>query len=414
MFALIDCSSFYASCERLFRPELQNKPVIILSNNDGCAIARSQEAKDLGIKMGDVFYKIEKLIKENNVHVFSSNYTLYADMSARVMNNIARFTPDVEVYSIDECFIQLTGFDDLEEYGYLIRNTVIRNTGIPVSIGLAPSKTLAKIANKLAKKSSGVFLLDTPEKITAALEAFPLNDVWGIGSQYYKKLHSHGLEFAGQLRQMPMEWVRTNMTIQGVRMWDELWGRPRIAFGVYRERKKGICCSKSFGKLTGDLNEITEATANYASRVAEKLRQDKSCATLLSVRLITNQFRPDLPQYFKGITVQLRHPANNTSDIVKAAIKALNLVYHPGYKFIKVEVLVTGIIPQSEVQLDLFNNWDGVRQDKISKLMDKLNMHYGRGTLRLATEGYKKAWNMRQNFLSPDYTTDWDDILTVK
>jgi DNA polymerase V len=413
MYALIDCNNFYTSCERLFRPELQNKPVIILSNNDGCAIARSQEAKDLGIKMGDVYYKIEKLIKENDVRVFSSNYTLYADMSARVMNNIARFTPDVEVYSIDECFIRLNGFDNLEAYGHIIRNTVIQHTGIPVSIGMAPTKTLAKLANKLAKKNSGVWLLDTPEKITTALETFPLNDVWGIGSQYYKKLRSQGLEFAGQLRQMPLEWVRSNMTIQGVRMWDELWGRPRIAFGVYRERKKGICCSRSFGKLTGDLNEITEATANYASRVAEKLRHDKSCATLLSVRLMTNRFRGDLPQYFKGITLQLRHPANNSSELVKAAIKALNLVYQPGYKFIKVEVLVTGIIPQSEVQLDLFNHWDGVRQDKVSKLMDRLNNHFGRGTLRLATEGYKKAWNMRQNFLSPDYTTDWDDILKV-
>jgi len=197
-------------------------------------------------------------------------------------------------------------------------------------------------------------------------------------------------------------------------MWDELWGRPRIAFGVHRERKKGICSSKSFGKLTEDLNELTEAAANYDSRLAEKLRHDKSCATLLSVRLITNRFRADLPQYFKGITLQLRHPANNTVDIVKAAVKALTLIYKPGYKFIKVEVLVTGIIPQSEVQLDLFNDWDGVRKDKVSKVMDKLNMHFGKGTLCLGTEGFKKAWNMRQNFLSPDYTTDWDDIIKVQ
>lgn len=413
MYGLVDCNNFYASCERLFRPELQNKPVIILSNNDGCAIARSQEAKDLGIPMGAPFYQIEKLIKENDVRVFSSNYTLYADMSARVMNNIARFTPDVEVYSIDECFIRLTGFSNAEEYGHLIRDTVIRNTGIPVSIGLAPTKTLAKLANKLAKKSSGVSMLDTPEKITAALANYPLNDVWGIGSQYHKKLLGHGLQYAGQLREMPLEWVRTHLTIQGVRMWDELWGRPRLAFGVFRERKKGICCSRSFGKVTNDLTRLSEATANYASRVAEKLRHDKSCATLLSVRLMTNRFREDLPQYFKGITVQLRHPANNTTDIVKAAIKALLLVYLPGYQFIKVEVMVTGIIPQSEVQLDLFNNWDGIRQDKVSKLMDKLNQHYGRGTLRLAAEGYQKAWTMRQDHLSPDYTTDWDDILKV-
>lgn len=222
MYALVDCNNFYASCERVFRPELREKPIVILSNNDGCAIARSQEAKDLGIKMGDVFYKIEKLIKENDVQVFSSNYTLYADMSARVMNNIARFTPDVEVYSIDECFLKLFGFTNLEEYGRTIREAVIQNTGIPISIGLAPSKTLAKMANKLAKKGCGVCLLDTPEKIRAALETFPLKDVWGIGSQYSKKLFSEGIEFAGQVREMPMEWIRTNMTIQGVRMWDEL------------------------------------------------------------------------------------------------------------------------------------------------------------------------------------------------
>ena len=413
MYGLVDCNNFYASCERLFRPELQHKPVVILSNNDGCAIARSQEAKDLGIKMGEPFYQIDKLVRDNNVAVFSSNYTLYADMSARVMNNIARFTPDMEVYSIDECFIRLTGFNNLEEYGHEIRNAVLQNTGIPVSLGLAPSKTLAKIANKLAKKSSGVCLLDTPEKVLAALERFPLNDVWGIGGQYYKKLLSHGIEFAGQLRQMPMEWIRTNMTIQGVRMWDELWGRPRFAFGVFRERKKGICCSKSFGRLTEDINELAEATSSYASRVAEKLRHDKSCATLLSVRLITNRFRADLPQYFKGVTVRLSQPTNNTSDIVKAAIRALHMAYQPGYKFIKVEVLVTGIIPQSEVQLDLFNSWDGIRQDKVSQVIDKLNLHFGRGTLRLGTEGFEKKWKMRQNFLSPGYTTDWRDIVKV-
>ncbi|WP_026899430.1 Y-family DNA polymerase [Daejeonella oryzae] len=413
MYALIDCNNFYASCERVFRPALRTKPVIILSNNDGCAIARSQEAKDLGIKMGTPFYQMETLIKEHEVSVFSSNYTLYADMSARVMNNIARFTPDVEVYSIDECFIKLNGMNDLETYAGKIRETVIRNTGIPISIGIAPSKTLAKIANKLAKKGSGIFILDTPERITEALQTFPLKDVWGIGAQYHKKLLNQGIEFAEQLRQMPMEWVRTNMTIQGVRMWDELWGRARIPFGAYPERKKGICCSRSFGKLSGDLSEISEAACSYASRVAEKLRNDKSCATLISVRLITNQYRTDLPQYFEGITIPLNHPSSNTPEIVKAAIKALKLIYKPGYKFLKVEILVTGIIPENEVQLNLFSTFDGTRQNQVSELMDKLNKHYGSGTLRLATEGYKKAWAMRREHLSPSYTTRWNDILKV-
>ena len=413
MFALVDCNNFYASCERVFRPELRTKPIIILSNNDGCAIARSQEAKDLGIKMGVPYYQVEDLIKKHHISVFSSNYTLYADMSARVMNNIARFTPDVEVYSIDECFIKLTGISDLQNYATLLRQTVIQNTGIPVSIGLAPNKTLAKIANKLAKKRTGVCLLDTQEKITAALETFPLKDVWGIGNQYYKKLLSQGIEFAGQLRQMPIEWIRTNMTIQGVRMWDELWGHVRIPFGVYLERKKGICCSRSFGKLTDDLSQITEAVSNYASRVAEKLRKDKSCATLLSVRLFTNRFREDLPQYLKGITIPLAHPSSNTLEIVKAAIIGLNAIYRTGFKFIKVEVFVTGLIPESEVQLNLFNHFDGIRQDKLSHLMDKLNNHYGRGTLRLATEGFQKVWAMRREQLSPSYPTDWSDILKV-
>lgn len=275
MYALVDANNFYVSCERLFRPELKERPIIVLSNNDGCAISRSNEAKALGIKMGVPYFQIKDLVQQHQISIFSSNYTLYADISARIMNNLARFTPEVEVYSIDECFLGLKGLNNLPEYASRIRSTVIRNTGIPVSIGIAPTKTLAKLANKIAKKSlSGVCVLESDEQIDCAVKDFPIADLWGIGRAYQRKLELEYVTTAGQLRTMRESWVRKELTVQGLRLYHELWGRPCIPLKETLERKKGICTSRSFGKLTNGLDELIEATTAYASRLAEKLRAD--------------------------------------------------------------------------------------------------------------------------------------------
>ncbi len=415
MFALVDGNNFYVSCERLFRPELNQKPVIVLSNNDGCIISRSNEAKALGIKMGAPYFKVAELIKQHQVTVFSSNYTLYADLSARMMNNLARFTPEVEVYSIDECFLQFKGISDLDQYAKHIRESVIQNTGIPVSIGIAPTKTLAKLANKIAKKSiNGVCVLDTEEAINRATNSFPISDLWGIGRAYQMKLELENVYTAAQLRSQTQSWVKHNLTIQGLRMWHELWGRSCIPLKEVLERKQAICTSRSFGKSTNNLNELIEATTSYTSRLAEKLRADTSCATILTVQLLTNRFRKDLPQYNPAISLALSHPINNTPDLVKASVRGLKSIYDPRFQYSKVAVIVTGLIPEQEVQLNLFTEWNGPKNNQLSDLMDRLNQYYGSGTIRLASEGFQKRWSMKRENVSPNYTTQWDDILRVR
>ena len=413
MIALVDCNNFYASCERLFKPEYIGRPVVVLSNNDGCVIARSNEAKDLGIKMGAVFYMMEEEITKHNIVVFSSNYTLYGDMSARVMTNLARFSPDVEVYSIDECFLGLSGFPNLEAYAHEIRNAIIQNTGIPVSVGIAPSKTLAKLANKLCKRTGGVCVLDTDEKITEALQDYEVGDLWGIGRAYADKLNELGIFTAADLRNQPIGFVKDRLTIQGVRMWNELWGRSCIPLSDVVERKKGLCTSRAFSKMTSDYDVLVEATASYANRLSLKLRQDKSCATVLSIRLLTNRFKTEIQQFNPSISIPLTHPVNNTHDIVKAALAGLKTIYRKGYIFQKVEVMATGLIPETEVQLNMFSKWNGPLNDKLSKVMDQINKHYGTGTLRIAAEGKEQKWAMRRKFLSKAYTTKWADIIKV-
>lgn len=414
MFALVDGNNFYVSCERLFRPELNGRPVVVLSNNDGCIISRSNEAKALGIKMGVPYFKVKELIEQEKVAVFSSNYTLYADISARLMNNLARFTPDVEVYSIDECFLQFKGMEDLHTYAHYLREQVVQHTGIPVSVGLAPTKTLAKLANKIAKKSeSGVCVLDSEEAIDRATQHFPVADLWGIGRAYQIKLELEDIRTAAQLREKPEQWIKHKLTIQGVRLWHELWGRSCIPLKEVLERKQAICTSRSFGKLTNNLEELIEATTAYASRLAEKLRADTSCATVLTVQLLTNRFRKDLPQYNPAISLALNHPINNTPDLVKASVRGLKSIYDPRFQYSKVAVIATGLIPEQEVQLNLFTEWNGPKHNQVSELLDRINTYYGSGTLRLASEGFRKRWAMKRENVSPNYTTDWGDILRV-
>ncbi len=412
MYVLVDCNNFYASCHRLWMPQYRTSPVVVLSNNDGCVIARSNEAKALSIEMGAPYFKIEELVKEKNVIVFSSHYALYGNMSERVMNNLARFSPDVEVYSIDECFLKLEGFTEIESYLFKIRNTIIKNTGIPVSVGYAPTKTLAKLANKLAKKGKGVMMLDTEEKINEAVKNYPVGDVWGIGRQYAAKLISIRIDTAKKFRELPMEWVNKNMSIVGVRLWKELKGESCLHLKTHLNPKKAMCTSRSFGKLVESYSEMEQATASYAARLAMKLRKEKLCTNVISIRLLTNRFRTDLEQIYPCITIKLDHPANNTPDLIKAALLGLKKVFIKGYKFQKVEVTATCLIPETEVQLNIFSAYK-TENNEISKVLDNINQYYGKGTIKIASEGLIKKWDMRRNYLTPDYTNSWDDIIKV-
>lgn len=414
MFALCDCNNFYASAERLFKPELNNLPVVVLSNNDGCVIARSEEAKACGIKMGDPEFLVRDLIKKFNIQVFSSNYVLYGDMSERVMHNLSRWFPRLDVYSIDEAFGWLGGVADLESYVPKIRTSVIRNTGIPVSIGVAPTKTLAKLANKLAKKNNGVMVLDTPQKITEAISNFPVHDLWGIGRQYYKKLEELHIVTVKQLREMPEMWFKQHMTIMGQRMYNELWGRPAIPLDEIRETTKGITVSRSFRNYIEKPEILAEAVTLYASRLAEKLRAQQLRCKYLQVFLYTNKNREDHPQHFPTQTHTLQVASNNTSDLVWVAVKVAEGLFKEGIKYRKAGVIATGLVPESELQLNFFTEHDGGKKDTISAVLDKLNMAYGRGTLRMATEGFEKKWRLKHEYLSKGYTTRWSDIVQVK
>lgn len=387
---------------------------MVLSNNDGCVIARSNEAKNCGIRMGAPYFKIRHEIKKYDIAVFSSHYTLYGDISARVMTNLARFTPEVEVYSIDECFLGLSGVRNLSSYAKCIRETVIKNTGIPVSVGIAPTKVLAKVANKTSKKCNGVMVLETQEQIDAALADYPVEDLWGIGRQFSHKLIKDGIETAAQFRNLPMNWVQSNMTIVGLRIWRELWGHSCLPLRTVLDPKKGMCTSRAFGKLTSDYNELKEATASYAARLGTKLRREKLCATVVSVRLLTNKFGPEALSAFPAITIPLEHPVNNTIDLVKIALFGLKKIYLRGYLFQKVEVTATGLIPETEVQLNIFSEFKGKKHDQVSKIIDQLNSHYGTGTLKMAGEGINQKWTMKRQFLCPSYTTNWNDIIKVK
>lgn len=419
MFALVDCNNFYASCERIFRPDLEGKPVVVLSNNDGNVIARSQEAKDLGIKMGAPAFLMKEFIKAHNVNVFSSNYALYGDISARVMNTLTENSPGVEVYSIDESFIDLRGvqLDSLIDWAANLRFKVKRQTRIPISIGIAPTKTLAKLANKIAKKKKdiGVYMIDTEEERVSALLDFPIDDVWGIGGQYNKLLQSMNVKNAFDFTQLPEQWVYKRMTITGYRMQRELKGFPCHEMNAQREKKKAICTSRSFGNMTDNLLVIEEAAANYASKTSEKLRKQLSCAMVVTVFLETNPFRAELPQLYKNVSMKLPVPSNDTTVIVNAVLKVLRTIYEPGYKYKKVGVLVTGLIPEDQVQTNLFVQPNLEKLHAVSKVFDKLNLKFGKDSVRLAVQGTDdKKWKLRQEMLSPNYTTKWTDLPKVK
>lgn len=417
MYALVDCNNFYASCERVFKPQYKNTPIVVLSNNDGCVIARSNEAKKLGIKMGVPAYQIKDEVKKYGIQVFSSNYTLYGDMSSRVMTILSSFTPNIELYSIDEAFLDMRGFDQLPEYGKHIVDTVTRWTGIPVSMGVAPTKTLAKVANKFAKKYKaykGVCVIDTDGKRIKALQKTDIGDVWGIGRRSEKKLKAQGVNTAYDFTQLSRAWVRKNMTVTGERTWLELNGESCIDLELVRPEKKQICTSRSFGKNITDVEQMKEAVAYYASLCAEKLREQNSFACSLMVFIHTNNFREDLPQYFKNCIVQMPVPTNSTMEITKYALDALGKIFKSGFQYKKAGVIITEIAPNDGIQMSLFDNIDREKQSKLMQVVDNLNQGFTRNILNLAIQGTNKTWNLRRELLSPCYTTKLSDVIKLK
>lgn len=417
MFALVDCNNFYASCERVFKPELRNKPVVVLSNNDGCVIARSNEAKALGIPMGAPAFKFKDEFKKNNIQVFSSNYALYGDMSMRVMNTLSTFTPDIEVYSIDEAFLKFEGFElhDLPKIGKEIRRKTTKDTGIPISVGFAPTKALAKVANRIAKKfpdkTGNVYTIDSEEKRIKALKWLKIEDVWGIGRQHAKRLQKHNVKTAFDFTALPDDWVRKEMAIVGYRLKRELEGKPTLDLEE-KKNKKVIATTRSFEEMYEDFGNLQERVSTFASSCAEKLRKQDSCCNAITVFLHTNGFREDLPQYSRNIVLKTEYPINSNMDLVKYAVWGLKAIYKEGYKYKKAGVIVSDITPTDSSQLNMFSNVNP-RYDSLMKVVDKLNKVNGRTVIKLAVQDFKRTWKMNQHMLSPKYTTKLSDIITV-
>lgn len=417
MFALVDCNNFYASSERAFQPNLNGKPVVVLSNNDGCVIARSNEAKEIGIKMGLPAFMLKEFEANKDLHIFSSNYELYDDMSRRVMNTLSEFSPEIEVYSIDEIFLKFTGFEkyDLYKYGQEMRNTVKKNCWIPVSVGYAPTKALAKVANKIAKKYSdrwdGVYVIDTEEKRIKALKWLPISDVWGIGRQISKKLIGWGVHTAYDFTQLDDYTVQKELSIVGLRLKKELSGFNYLDLEE-TQRKKAIATTRSFAKDEYLYENLCERVSTYATRCAEKLRREESYCTKIEVFLITNKFKVHEMQYAKKVVVNLPFASNSNITIVKYAKKALDIIYKEGFGYKKTGVVVHGITPEPYKQGNLFFN-ENPKHEKLMKVMDFLNISKMDPVVTLASNDLKKREKMLRERLSQCYTTKWNDLIEI-
>ena len=418
MFALADCNNFFVSCERVFRPDLQGKPVIVLSNNDGCAVARSNEAKALGIKMGAPLFKIRDIVKRYNVAVFSGNMALYGDMSQRVRWVLEEYAPAVVVYSIDECFLDLRGMTnmDFDAYAKAISAECWRQTSIPVSVGIAPTKTLAKIASKLCKqypKLRGGCYMHRPQDIEKVLKKFPVGDVWGIGRKSAYKLNERGVNTAYDFTLLQENIVRSLLGITGVRTWKELQGIPCIEFEDGFEAKQSICVSRSFSSEIYDVNELQEQVANFASSMAEKLRSQRCVAEEMVVFAYTNRFKESLPQTYSNSLVSFSTPTSDQRTIVAQAANAIQKIFNEGYGYKKAGVVASKIIPEGEVMHSLFEDTAATeREHKITSALDVINSTFGKGAIKLAVQGSGKIKTSSDN-QSPHYTTRWSDIPKV-
>lgn len=416
MFALVDCNSFYASCERLFRPDLRERPIVVLSNNDGCIIALCDRAKALGIKMGEPHFKVKGKLEELNVAVFSSNYTLYGDISNRVSQVLERFAPKMEIYSIDEAFLDLSGMKhfDLEDYANQIRTEVLKCVGIPTCVGIAPTKALAKAANRVAKKfkdkTQGVWILDSPEKVDKCLAWLDIEDVWGIGRRYAERFKAMEVLKAKDFIALPEAMVKSMMTIVGLRLQKELKGESCLPLESMQKDKQSICTSRSFGKMLEQIEDVKSAVALYASRCARKLRAGKLCARTMVVFIHTNPFNPNDPQR----SIHSKHtfpvPTNFDLEIVSTALAMLEKIWVDGYRYKKAGVIVLDNVPEYEVQGNLFDEVDRNKARKFMLAMDQVNKRYGDTLARLGCVQTHGDWKLRRNLLSPCYTTQWDQI----
>ncbi|MDP4271685.1 MAG: Y-family DNA polymerase [Bacteroidota bacterium] len=418
MFALIDCNNFYASCERVFRPDLVGKPVVVLSNNDGCVIARSNEAKDLGIPMGAPAFEYQNLFDKNNVNVFSCNFTLYGDMSSRVMNILSSYSPDMEIYSIDEAFPEFKGFDffDLQEMGGKMKKQVEQWTGIPVSIGFAPTKALAKVANRIAKKfperTKGVYMIDDEDKRVKALKWLKIEDAWGIGRRHAKRLQEKNVFTAFQFTYLDDSWVKKNMSVVGLRLKKELLGIPTLQL-EQPQNKKSIATTRTFDGNYTDFQLIRERVASFAVSCAEKLRKQGSCCNSLMVFIYTNGHREDLPQYNQSTVIKLPFATNSTIDLVKFAELGLKQIFIEGYAYKKAGVIVMDFTSQNAQQLTLFESVNP-KHASLMKAIDKINASFGNQKVRLAVQDTGRVWKMKQEKLSPRYSTNLDETLIIK
>ena len=417
MFALVDCNNFYASCERVFQPQYRKSPIAILSNNDGCVISRSDEAKDLGLPMGAPAFKYSSFFKNHHVKVFSSNYPLYGDMSSRVMSILKQFSPNIEIYSIDEAFILLNSKDDVNTLGHNIRNRVLQWTGLPTCVGIAPTKALSKVANKIARKfpqeTGGVFVIDSDIKRIKALKWTKIKDVWGIGRQLEKRLAQQNILTAYDFTQLSDNWVKTQFSITELNLKKDLEGIITLGLEDDHPVKKSIATTRSFEGTYTDVKDIKERVATFANSCAEKLRAQNSNCNILIILLQGNRFEKDSKTYKNSITVVLPHTTNSSLTIVKNAIKAIDTLYKKGVKYKRAGVIVTGLVPTNNHQLDMFSS-ENPKHQPLMKVMDKLNKKYGDDKLKIANQDLQKTWKMKQDHLSYQYTTKFNDILIIK
>ncbi|MDP2244734.1 Y-family DNA polymerase [Pseudomonas sp.] len=416
--ALIDCNSFYASCERVFRPDLLRTPIVVLSNNDGCVIARSAEAKALGIKMGEPYFQIRQKLRQHGILAFSSNYALYGDMSQRVMSILEGMVPVLEVYSIDEAFADLTGMPgSLETLGREIRARVLRCTGIPVGVGIAQTKTLAKLANRASKQwqrqTGGVVDIRQPEKRDKLLRVMDVSEVWGIGRQMTAHLADMSIRTAWDLAQADAWTLRSKFSVVVEKTARELRGTSCLALEEQAPPKQEICCSRMFGKRLYELPPIREAVATYTARACEKLRAQRSLCKRVRVSIRTGMFNPDEPKFAKGIICELPYPTDDTRLISKAAAAGLELIYRVGFAFSKAEILLLDLRQRGEFTDDLFVAAPPMAVERVMGVMDAINARWGRGTMRPAGVPAKPDWGMRREMMSPSYTTRIDQLWTV-
>ncbi|MDR6845276.1 Y-family DNA polymerase [Flavobacterium granuli] len=422
MYALVDCNNFYASCERVFQPKFNGKPVAILSNNDGCVISRSNEAKAVGVPMGAPAFQIKELVKEKNIQIFSSNYPLYGDLSNRVMAILAQFTPNVEIYSIDEAFLNFNGLNvlDYHDYGLQMKNRIQKWVGIPTCIGFAETKALSKVANKIAKKfqdrTKGVYVIDSEEKRIKALKWTKIEDVWGIGYRTIKKVKLRNINTALDFIQPQHEaWIKKEMGVVGLRLKYELEGKSVLDLEPIVEQKKSITTTRSFPKQIADFDLLRERITTFAAVCAEKLRKQHSCCHTIIVMLVVDKHSVKTSQYYFNMAVTLPYASNSTLTITNAAVEILKKLHegNEGIRFKKAGVILTELIDENQKQFHLFEE-ENPKHLALMKVMDRLNHKIGDTKIKLASQNLSLTWNMNQNHLSPRYTTNFKDILEIQ